>query len=98
MRNLATNFAELLQDLHLFFTPARAKKFMKMRKIFWLKINQFTGKQRGVAYTYFINTDRNLPKRARLRGVDVGGNPPVNQRDRVKDKDRNQTKAPSVAL
>lgn len=35
------------------------------------------------------------PLRARLRGVDVGGNPPVNQRDRVKDKDRNQTKAPS---
>jgi hypothetical protein len=25
---------------------------------------------------------------ARLRGVDVGGNPPVNQRDREKDRDR----------
>jgi len=44
MRNLATNFAELLQDLHLFFTSARAKKCMKMQKIFWLKSNQFTGK------------------------------------------------------
>lgn len=34
------------------------------------------------------------PPRARMRCVEVGGNPPVNQRDREKDKDRKQTKAP----
>ncbi len=28
------------------------------------------------------------PPRARMRCVDVGGNPPVYQRDREKDKDR----------
>lgn len=33
-----------------------------------------------------------------MRGVDVGVNPPVNQRDRAKDKDRKQTKAPLAAL
>ena len=33
-----------------------------------------------------------------MRGADVGGNPPVNQRDREKDKDREKLKRPYVAL
>ncbi|RFU89578.1 hypothetical protein DZA29_21200 [Citrobacter gillenii] len=60
MRNLATNFAGLLQHALLFQAQSRTGKQVKMQEKFRLKNRQLTGNCPGVTYNYFINTDRNL--------------------------------------
>ncbi|ERF87294.1 hypothetical protein SEEC0006_15207 [Salmonella enterica subsp. enterica serovar Choleraesuis str. 0006] len=58
------------------------------------KNQHFAGEQGVVAYTYSINTNRNLHHVLDMRGVDVGGNPPVISGIERKTKTGNKLKRP----